>query len=215
MAAPKQAAARILLISLGNPRPYTDTLHSAGHRILKHLQTYLPAQPAFSRTTDFNAGKGCQASIGERYSLLQSPTQMNVSGGFVKRAFERELRRMGGRVDLLHLVVVHDDLELGLGDVRLRKWLSSHRGHNGVKSINKNLKKSDYEGARWARISVGIGRPEGRDREEVSSYVLRPMTDTETRALDEVAAPEVLLALADFEKKLEEYAKLPKSQAAE
>ncbi|KAL0932721.1 peptidyl-trna hydrolase [Colletotrichum truncatum] len=191
---------RFLLISLGNPAPYTDTLHSAGHHALKQLQGLLsPSQPAFKRTDLF--GKSCKASIGDKYTLVQCPTLMNVSGGFTAKAWQKALATQENPADL-HLVVVHDDLEEDLGVVKMRKWKSSHRGHNGIKSILARLREADYPGAKWARISVGIGRPDAREKATVANYVLRPMTADEILTLEDKAAPGVLDCLLEWEKQL-------------
>ncbi|KAF9871739.1 putative peptidyl-tRNA hydrolase [Colletotrichum karsti] len=196
---------RFLLISLGNPAPYKDTLHSAGHHALKHLQALLPAQPPFHKTDAF--GQSCQASRGNKYTLVQSPTLMNVSGAFTSKAWQRELARQQDDPAGLHLVVVHDDLEEELGVVKMRKWGSSHRGHNGIKSIAGKLREGDYPGAKWARISVGIGRPDERSRATVSDYVLRPMTIDQIMTLEDTAAPGVLRCLDEWEAKLAAQAK--------
>lgn len=190
---------RILIISLGNPYPYTNTLHSAGHHALAALQPLLPAQPIFSAKRI--GSKSCASSLGPDYALLQSPAIMNVSGRWVSHAYRemlagRDPREMG-------LLLVHDDLEEDLGVVRTRKWQSSHRGHNGIKSVNKALKPADDLAARppWARISVGIGRPEGRLRETVSDFVLRQMGGEEVATLRERAGPGVLRCLEEWEAK--------------
>lgn len=188
-----------LLISLGNPAPFADTLHSAGHHALKQLQALLPSQPAFKKTDLF--GKSCQASVGEKYALVQCPTAMNNSGGFTSRAWQKELARQENPADL-HMVVVHDDLEEDLGVIKMRKWKTTHRGHNGVKSIKGMLKDADYPGAKWARISIGIGRPETREKSTVADYVLRPMTVDEIFTLNDKAAPGVLDCLVEWETKL-------------
>ncbi|EEY23409.1 predicted protein [Verticillium alfalfae VaMs.102] len=182
---------RTLLFSLGNPSPYLNTLHSAGHHALAALIPLLPSQPALAKTR--HAAKAPLASLSPAYALLQSPSLMNVSGKYAAaayRAFEDPT---------LSLLVVHDDLEEDLGVVRIRKWNSSHRGHNGVKSVGKLLRPADFPAARFARISVGIGRPEAREREAVSEYVLREMTGVERSVLAEKAGEGVLRCLREWE----------------
>lgn len=74
----------------------------------------------------------------------------------------------------MRLVIVHDELELGLGQVKVKMGSASAKGHNGLKSINGLLKGSEY-----TRIGVGIGRPESRDPDTVANYVLRRMSGVE------------------------------------
>lgn len=190
---------RFLVVSLGNPAPYHESLHSAGHRVLKSLQRRLgPHQPAFANAR--LGGASAASSAGTKYVLAQSPTLMNVSGPWVAKAWRQTLAASGGRPGDLGLVIIHDDLEQPLGAVRLRDWGRSHRGQNGVKSVSASLRQAEFAESRWARIAVGIGRPEQRDRSTVSDYVLRPMTRDQVDVLDAEAAPRVLEALLALER---------------
>ncbi|KAL1846088.1 hypothetical protein VTK73DRAFT_356 [Phialemonium thermophilum] len=197
---------RFLVVSLGNPAPYTDTLHSAGHIVLSALQSkLLPENPSFSPRR--LGKKTALVSAGPKYLLAQSPTLMNVSGPWVSRAWQEELESCGGGRAAernLALVLVHDDLEEELGVVKARPWGRSHRGHNGIKSVNASLRPSGEEGSPlWARVSVGIGRPEGRDAATVSEYVLRKMRPSERAVLEGEAPAAVLEVLLGLERQWE------------
>jgi len=198
---------RFLVISLGNPAPYTETLHSVGHLALSSFQKKFPSeQPPFAAAR--YGKKSVLASAGRKYTLIQSPTLMNISGTWVARAWKEMLQDQSLTPADLALVLVHDDLEEDLGVVKIRQWNRSHRGHNGVKSVNASLRPCEYEGARWSRISVGIGRPEGRDKSTVSDYVLRKMSKWEKSVIEDQGAPAVLGALVELEGKWEkEFAK--------
>ncbi|OIW29336.1 peptidyl-tRNA hydrolase [Coniochaeta ligniaria NRRL 30616] len=191
---------RFLVISLGNPSPYLGTLHSAGHLALEAVQRLLsPDQPPF--IPERYGKRTALASAGPRYIFLQSPTLMNVSGPWVATAWKDVVRDQGEGPLGLPLVLVHDDLEEDLGVVKVKHWKSSHRGHNGVKSVHASLDMGQYPGALWARVSVGIGRPEGRDRSTVSEYVLRKMSRWEKSTIQDQAAPGVVRALMELEQK--------------
>lgn len=71
------------------------------------------------------------------------------------------------------MVVVHDELELALGGVKVKGGELSTKGHNGLKSIQGSFR------GEWTRIGVGIGRPESREREDVSRFVLKKMSPQE------------------------------------
>lgn len=90
---------------------------------------------------------------------------MNISGTGVAAAWRQFLK--DGREEA-RLVVVHDELELSLGEVRVRSGNLSPKGHNGLKSIKEVLGGTEY-----TRIGVGIGRPQSRDPDAVASYVLK------------------------------------------
>lgn len=191
----------LLVISLGNPPPHRDSLHSAGHIVLQAIQRQLQSdgQPAF--TSERIAKKASQVSRGSRYTLMQCPTLMNVSGPWVAKAWREAVAEAKEQHPdrALGLVVVHDDLESDMGVVKLRKWERSHRGHNGLKSIMGSLQQNEFKESKWAKISVGIGRPEGRDHDTVSDYVLKPLSKYQKDALAEKSVSLVLNALNDIE----------------
>ncbi|KAI0130023.1 peptidyl-tRNA hydrolase [Xylariales sp. AK1849] len=185
---------RFLLVSLGNQMPYYETLHSAGHFALRSLQNTLGAsQPRFQ--LEKFGKQPCQVSYGYPYMMIQSPTMMNACGPWVATAWNEILEKYNLKPSELGLVLVHDDLEEALGVVRTRKWKMSHRGHNGVRSVNRSLKKSHFPGAKWFRISVGIDRPVGRDSVAVSEYVLSTMTSHQRDVLDTKVGPRVVACL--------------------
>ena len=82
--------------------------------------------------------------------LAKPQSYMNTSGGPVK-----QLMNAYG-VDAEHLIVVHDELDIDPGTVRV-KFGGGHAGHNGLRSICDKLGTRD-----WHRVRVGIGRPPGR-----------------------------------------------------
>jgi PTH1 family peptidyl-tRNA hydrolase len=95
---------------------------------------------------------------GPRVVLAQPMTYMNVSGGPV--------RNLAGfyKVPLEQVVVVHDELDLDFGTVRLKRG-GGEGGHNGLRSVSQSLGTRDY-----LRVRLGIGRPPGR--QDAADYVL-------------------------------------------
>ncbi|PKS11088.1 hypothetical protein jhhlp_002849 [Lomentospora prolificans] len=188
---------KFFLVSLGNQAPYYDTFHSAGHHALHALQKILgPTQPSF---TSARIGKKASlASLGTKYMMVQSPTFMNTSGPWVSAAWKQALEDHDPQS--LALVLVHDELEESLGVVKIRQWKKSHRGHNGIKSVNASLKPADYPDSLWSRIGIGIGRPEGRDSGSVSDYVLRPMSRYQKSIIEAKGAEGVMRCLEELER---------------
>ncbi|MCJ1356144.1 MAG: hypothetical protein MMC33_006138 [Icmadophila ericetorum] len=167
---------RILVASLGNPAPYTNTLHSAGHTLLEVLREEL-GYPQFAK--DRALGKGL-VSRGAEFTLWQSPSYMNVSGKSVAAAYKGFLHHLHpDERATAKLIIVHDELESAPGKLKLKKG-GSAKGHNGLKSCITSL-----GGMEFMRLGVGIGRPEGRDRQEVANYVLRKMTPSEMQKIKE------------------------------
>ena len=203
-----------LVISLGNPGNYYETLHSTGHFALQALQkaitTQVGPQPPF--TLDKRHSKVCLGSKGTKYTLLQSPSFMNVSGRFVANSWNKTIKQYqrgiesvseedaepGSRLDHC-LVIVHDELEAEFGAVKTRKWIASHRGHNGLKSVGNLLKLRKNPSARWARIAVGIDRPFSRNSDEVAKYVLSPLSQEQKEIIDTEVGSKVLACLDELE----------------
>ena len=185
---------RFLVVSLGNPLPKYESLHSAGHFALNGLTKAL-GHPPFREMT--LGKKTCLVSQGPKYTLVQSPTLMNVSGPFVARVWQEMARQHDPST--LSLVIVHDELEKALGTVKLIPWDRSARGHNGIKSVKKSLSQNKYPSSPFARIAVGIGRPVERDASTVSKYVLAQIAPDQRRLLEEVAPWEMIKRLAELE----------------
>lgn len=185
---------RFLVVSLGNPLPKYESLHSAGHFVLNGLTKAL-RQPAFR---EIPIGKhNCLVSTGPKYTLIQSPTLMNVSGGFVAAAW----KQMVGQHDaaMCSLVIVHDELELAFGQVKLRPWDRSPKGHNGIKSVKNSISEKSFPQSPLVRIAVGIGRPEERDAATVSRYVLAKMPAAQREALEGEVSWRVSASLVELE----------------
>ena len=101
--------------------------------------------------------------------LAVPSTYMNESGGPVSGLLKYF------SVDLQHLVVVHDELDIPAGTVRVKKG-GGEGGHNGLRSISASLGTKDY-----LRVRVGIGRPPGRM--DPAAFVLRDFSSTERAEL--------------------------------
>ena len=156
-----------LIVGLGNPGPqYSRNRHNVGFQCVDLL-----AQRHGLRLDKLQhramTGSGVIPCGGERHKvLLARPlTFMNASGEAVA-----PLARYYG-VEPQDLIVVHDDLDLASGKLRLRGGGSSG-GQNGIKSIIERLGSPDF-----ARIKVGIGRPPGRM--DPADYVLQNFSAAE------------------------------------
>ena len=158
-----------LVVGLGNPGPdYAETRHNVGFRVVE-LLAGRAGGGRFSRHrshTDVIEGR----LAGRRVVLAKPRSYMNVSGGPVAglvRYFS---------VPVEDLVVVHDDLDLGFGVVRLKRG-GGEGGHNGLRSISASLGTRDF-----LRVRFGIGRPPGR--QDPADYVLKRFSGAERTELD-------------------------------
>jgi PTH1 family peptidyl-tRNA hydrolase len=122
-------------------------------------------------------------------AVLRPQTYMNESGRSVGPA------RGAYKLDLDRIVVVHDEIDLPFGDIRVRLG-GGLAGHNGLKSLRRELGGADFH-----RVRVGVGRPDSTDPDVVAAYVLGKWRQpaSEVAALIDRAADEAeRLVLSDI-----------------
>jgi PTH1 family peptidyl-tRNA hydrolase len=145
---------------LGNPGPrYERTRHNVGFEVARLLWSRweLPT-PKSKYAGLFSQGR---AGVGgPRVAVLLPQTAMNDSGRSVGPA------RGALKLPLERVLVLHDEIDLPFGEVRLRLG-GGLAGHNGLKSVRDALGSPDF-----MRVRVGVGRPPTTDPEEVAAYVL-------------------------------------------
>ncbi len=134
-----------LIVGLGNPgRGYANNRHNLGFICLNHFAHI------HSIRFDKKQGKariGTGEVAGSKVVVARPQTYMNLSGQSVSRLVKKF------NISLDNLLVIHDDLDLPPGKIRLRRGGGSG-GHKGVESITNELGSQDF-----TRIRVGIGRP--------------------------------------------------------
>jgi PTH1 family peptidyl-tRNA hydrolase len=166
------------VVGLGNPGSrYERTRHNAGFMVLDGLAARWDLSASKgrfrSRLAQGRAGlpaadwvPGAPGTPTSRSIVLLWPqTYMNEAGRSVGPA------RGHFKVDLQRVLVVHDDIDLQFGDVRVRCG-GGTGGHNGLKSLTGALGGADF----W-RLRLGVGRPPSTDPEVVSAYVLAPFSE--------------------------------------
>jgi peptidyl-tRNA hydrolase, PTH1 family len=173
----------IVIVGLGNPgRRYRGTRHNLGYEVVDRLAARLGV-----RLEDDGWNRVGRGRAGGVQMLLAKPeTYMNVSGQAVRDLLRTRRRRPAD------LLVVHDDLDLPLGRLRLRPG-GGAGGHNGIRSIMEHLGTADFP-----RLRIGIGRPlAGSDPVE---FVLERFSAQERAVFDPVidqAVDAVLSVAAD------------------
>ncbi len=160
-----------VVVGLGNPgERYGDTPHNVGHRVLDRLAGALGARWA----REPGAMVARTEADGAVAYLVKPDARVNVAGP----ALVEIGRRLGfGSPDL---VLVHDDLDLPVGSVRVRTR-SSDGGHRGVRSVFQAFRTDEIR-----RVRVGVGRP--APGQPVEEFVLTPLPPETVAALDEAAA---------------------------
>ena len=163
-----------LIVGLGNPgRVYANNRHNIGFMCLNHF--------ARSRGIKFDQKKGlARIGIGEvagkEVVVAKPQTYVNLSGQSVSRLIRKF------NINLNDLLVIHDDLDLPLGKIRISHG-SGSGGHKGVKSIITELGSQDL-----VRLRVGIGRPTKPvlSDDEIIAYVLSDFTPEQRKAITPV-----------------------------
>ena len=150
-----------LVVGLGNPGTrYAGTPHNVGFEVADALARRWDLPAAKKRfnglVTEGRTGVG-----GPRVAVLLPQTYMNEAGRSVGPA------RGAYRVDdLAHVLVLHDEIDLPFGEIRTRVG-GGLAGHNGLKSLRRELGDPGF-----ARVRVGVGRPDSTDPDVVAAYVL-------------------------------------------
>jgi peptidyl-tRNA hydrolase, PTH1 family len=161
-----------LVVGLGNPGArYRDTRHNLGRRAVELIADELGG----SWRSRWNGRVSELRDSDERLALLVPETFMNESGRSVAPALRFY------KLPPERLVVVHDELDLELGDVRAKQG-GGLAGHNGLRSLAEAIGTQDF-----LRVRIGIGRPERGDRRPVADWVLQPFppgTDVERLVRD-------------------------------
>jgi PTH1 family peptidyl-tRNA hydrolase len=161
-----------LIAGLGNPGPrYRFSRHNAGFFVLDQLAQ--KHDMALSQRL-FEALIGRGKIAGESVIAVAPQTFMNLSGFAVRRILDFY------RVEVADLIVIHDDMDLPFGTIRLKEG-GGHGGHKGLISVIEQLGNPDF-----VRVRVGIGKPVMR--EMVESYVLSPFSEEEMQMVPDIAA---------------------------
>ena len=159
-----------LIIGLGNPgREFHGTRHNAGFLVLDKLAVFLNVKflryqnKALIATGEYEDRK---------YILAKPQTFMNLSGQSVRGIVNFY------KFTLEKIIIVHDDVDLSLGEIRLRPGGGS-AGQRGMESIKTYLGTEEYP-----RLRIGIGRPQ--NHMSTADFVLQPFTNSEIVIISDV-----------------------------
>ena len=161
-----------LIVGLGNPgSKYRSTRHNVGFLAVEKLAALWDAD--WSEQKKFKARMSRAIVDGKTIHLCEPLTYMNLSGETVGAVIDYY------RIETARMLVIVDDANIDLGEVRLRID-GSTGGHNGLSSIEQHLATPEYP-----RLRIGVGRPT-EARQELSSHVLGPFAAGEMVILGKV-----------------------------
>ena len=168
----------ILIIGLGNPgKKYQKTRHNLGFRVVDEIAANFQFSPALSQKGGVQSIFNVKISKGEiankKIILAKPQTFMNLSGKAVKKLISN-IQNLTSK-----LWIIHDDIDIPLGEIRIVKNRSS-AGHKGVESIIKELGTKNF-----VRFRIGIqpkfGKPKNPER-----FVLQKFNKEEEKIVKEV-----------------------------
>lgn len=165
-----------MVAGLGNPgEEYAETRHNAGFKAIDELarqagvsywKNQAGAEVAVIQVNDAEADGGKREVV-----LVKPQSYMNTSGGPISKLCAQY------KVAAEELLVIHDELDIPAGDVRVKVG-GGHAGHNGLRSIIDKMGSRDF-----SRIRVGIGNPPGRMA--VADFVLKQLRAREAEEFDD------------------------------
>ncbi len=170
-----------IIAGLGNPgRKYEATRHNLGFRVVESLFDSAGCSGLAEWKTSDDLQVAEVAIAGERRFLLKPQSFMNRSG----EPLASFLRYRN--IAVHKLVVVHDELDLPLGALRIKRG-GGDGGHNGIRSVTQQLGTNDF-----VRVRLGIGRPVPMGAQgqgpapEVSDWVLGKFSGEESTIADKL-----------------------------
>lgn len=160
-----------LVVGLGNPGlSYARTRHNVGQMVVDVLATRQQGTWRRDRTGRADVVEGRVGTLpGTRVVLAKPRSYMNDSGGPVAALVRLH------NVALERLVLVHDELDLPYGSLRLKRG-GGDNGHNGLRSVRQALATGEF-----CRARFGVGRPP--ERQDAADFVLSPFAPSEVPSL--------------------------------
>ncbi len=158
-----------LIVGLGNPEPeYSNTRHNMGFDVINKISESSNIKVSKSK---FDALYGMGEINNKKVILLKPQTYMNLSGESIIK-FKKFYK-----ISNKNIIVIYDDIDLKIGDIRLKPKGSSGT-HNGMRSVIENLKTEDF-----IRVRVGIGTP--KHKEDIINYVIGAIPKREKEVLEQ------------------------------
>ena len=169
-----------LIVGLGNPgQEYQNTRHNIGFR---YLDLFIKEKNLGNFKEKFN-GLYLKTTYNNQDIIFLKPlSYMNLSGEVVKKYKDYY------KVDIKDILVIHDDLDIEIGKIKLKEN-GSGGGHNGIKNIILNLGANNFK-----RLKIGISKNKNYDMKD---YVLGKFNQEEEMILDKLN-PLIIELLDDY-----------------
>ena len=155
-----------LIVGLGNPgKEYEDTRHNIGYMV---VDNFVKANNLGTFTEKFN-GLILKTTYNDEQLIIVKPlSYMNLSGDVVRKVSDYY------KIDINDILVIHDDLDMPVGKIKLKVGGSSG-GHNGIKDITNKLGNENYK-----HLKIGIANDKNMDTKD---YVLGKFKDNDKKEI--------------------------------
>lgn len=174
-----------IIVGLGNPgKEYEQTRHNAGFALIDYLAKKFSLTLKYDKKfqAEYIKTEVIKDGVAEDICLIKPRTFMNLSGVALRAFLEYFYEEILSEDEGGHLIVVHDDLDLELGQFKLQKG-KGPKVHNGLASIYQHLGHKNF----W-HLRLGVDSRGGKREISSSNYVLMKMTSLEKAALDQAIA---------------------------
>ena len=182
-----------LIVGLGNPGiKYKKTRHNIGFLVIKEMLTVYGLK---LKTVKNSNAKSIKTNIESNDIILATPTTFMNNSGFAVQSLAQYYHPKGdqplaGKIKPENIIIIHDDIDLSLGKIRIKDKGSSG-GHNGIKSIIENLGTKNF-----TRLKIGIGpQPDNVSSEK---YVLQKFSKKEQKILKSKVIPHTTEAIQEI-----------------
>lgn len=183
----------LMIASIGNPEPeFSGSRHNVGHIALdKLVENHWTHFKQFGKHRNITRGVYSVSETDKLQNVLlykSNETFMNLQGEPVFKNWRQVKRIQEVKYDPA-LVVLHDEIQLPLGKIQIRRQGTSARGHNGLRSLDSIMGKN------YTKISIGVGKP---PNQYVADYVLAKFKRPEMEILTYDVMPQVVEALEEM-----------------
>lgn len=163
---------KLLIVGLGNPgKEYEGTRHNIGFNVIDNFAEK-EEFPGWTNKKDLKGQINMKSINGKRIILLKPSTFMNLSGEAV------QLTQNFYKIDNSKTLIVHDELDVNFGSIRIR-GKGKDAGHNGIKSVINQI------GDEFSRLRIGVG-PKQPEQIDSADFVLKKFTAEEQKHLSKL-----------------------------
>lgn len=189
----------LMVASIANPEPkYKGTRHNVGSYILDRIvtQEWQEFKPFESHANlphgIYSTSVETESKRANLFFFKSIYLFMNLQGRPIAETWSNFSRVQLAKYSPA-LVIIHDELQIPLGKIQIRRQNTSARGHNGLRSINESM------GMGYTKIGIGIGKPKNTTHERgVADYVLSSFTQDELNYLASNVVPQVTSILDEM-----------------